>query len=92
MGKEANLRHKTRKTSVLLYRAFLKLSLAGAIYATYLVLRGSTIAETGFAVAVSLVRARAFYRRRSRDYLVYGRGNQRYSRGEKIRCGGWGYV
>ena len=60
MGKEANLRHKTRKTSVLLYRAFLKLSLAGAIYATYLVLRGSTIAETGFAVAVSIIGAVAF--------------------------------
>jgi len=60
MSKEANLRHKSRKTAVLLYRAFLKLSLAGAIYAAYCVLRGTPIEESGFAIAVSIISAIAF--------------------------------
>lgn len=60
MGKEANLRRKSGKTPVMLYRAFLKLSLAGAIYAAYLVLRGAKIEETGLAVFVAIVGAVAY--------------------------------
>ena len=67
MGKEANLRHKSKKSAVLLYRTFLKLSLAAAIYSAYLVLRGTPINESGFAIAIAIISAIAF----EVSYYVY---------------------
>ncbi len=64
MGKEANLRHKSTKTPVQIYRAFLKLSLAGAIYAAFCAFKGSSIA---FAVTVSLLGGIGY----EISYLVY---------------------
>ena len=67
MSKAANLRHKSKKTPVLLYRAFLKLSLAGAVYAAFLVLTGALVTETGLAVFVAIVGAIAY----EITYFVY---------------------
>lgn len=67
MGKEANIRHKSTKLPVQLYRAFFKLSIAAAVYAAFCVFKGLGIGGTGFAVSISLLGAIAY----EVTYLVY---------------------
>lgn len=57
MGKEANLRQKSHKLPVMLYRAFLTLSMAGAVYAAYSVLSGSEISDCSIPISVALIGA-----------------------------------
>ncbi len=74
MGKEANIRHKSTKLPVQLYRAFFKLCIAAVVYASFCVFKGGGIANTGFAVAVSILGAIAYeityfvYKMRSKEH------------------------
>lgn len=73
MNKEANLRHKSTKLPVQLYRTFFKIAIAAAVYASFCVFRNSGSEElaassgSGFVVAVSLFFAIAY----ELTYLIY---------------------
>lgn len=67
MNKEANLRHKSTKLPVQLYRTFFKLTIAAAVYASFCVFRDKSLASSGFSVAISLLGAIAY----EVTYLVY---------------------
>ncbi len=79
MGKEASIRHKSTKLPVQLYRAFLKLSLAGTIYAAFCIFKGQQISETGLAVTVAVLGAILY----EITYYVYkSRSNESISDGK----------
>ncbi len=61
MGSEANLRHKTGKLPVQLYRTFFKISIAAAIYTVFCIIMGNgDIKSASLAVAVSVLSAIAY--------------------------------
>lgn len=74
MGKEANIRHKSTKLPVQLYRAFFKLCIAATVYAAFCVFKSGDVASTAFAVAAAVLGAIAYevtylvYKSRSREH------------------------
>ncbi len=58
MGNEANIRHKSTRLPVQVYRAFFKLTIAAALYSAFCVIKGAgNIKSASFAVAISILGA-----------------------------------
>ena len=73
MGKEANINRKTSKTPVLLYRFFLKISMAGAIYGAFSISTGTAISESGLPLTISIMSAIAY----EISYFIYKSGSEK---------------
>ncbi len=58
MGSEANIRHKTGKLPVQLYRTFFKVSIAAAVYAVFCIFTGKgDVTNASLAIALSILGA-----------------------------------
>lgn len=60
MGKAASISNKSTKTPVLLYRFFLKLSMASIVYAIFKIATGTKIIDSALAVTVAATGAVAY--------------------------------
>ena len=73
MGKEANINRKTSKTPVLMYRFFLKISMAGAIYGAFAISTGTAISASGLPLTLSVMCAIAY----EIAYFIYKSGSEK---------------
>ena len=60
MGKEANIARKSTKTPVMLYRLFLKLSMASIVYAIFKLTTGTPIFGSALPVTIAIASAIAY--------------------------------
>lgn len=80
MGKAATIAHKSKKTPVLLYRTFLKLSIASIIYACFKILNGTPISKSALAITVAIAGAIAY----ELAYFIY-KSNSKPIKGDTTR-------
>lgn len=80
MGKAATAKNKSTKTPVLLYRTFLKISLASILYGVFKILNGAAVADSALPTTLAAASAIAY----ELAYFIY-KGNTDEKRGGSTR-------